>query len=255
MPKKRRTGRNGQIEELETALTNNGKAYREGPKRKKWSIHDLRTIKPLTTAQEDMFHVWFNGNNVVAHGSAGTGKTFLAFYLALLETFERKKQSEIIIIRSAVPTREVGFLPGTLEEKIAQYELPYHDILHELVGKSTSYQDMKDAGVIRFMTTSFLRGLTWDNAVIIIDEGENMTFHEINTIMTRVGNNTRIIFTGDLTQTDLDGSKRLGSSGMPQALNIVRNMKEFEDVCFTVHDIVRSDFVKSWIMAAEEVAA
>ena len=124
-----------------------------------------------------------------------------------------------------------------------------------MIGKNNSYQDMKDAGVIRFMTTSFLRGLTWDNAVIIVEEGENMTFHEINTIMTRVGNNTRIIFTGDLTQTDLDGSKRLGSSGMAQFIEVTRNMKEFEDVCFTVHDIVRSEFVKSWIMATEQVAA
>ncbi len=255
MPKKRRNGRNGHIEELEIALTNNGKAYKEGPKRKTWSTHDLRTIKPLTAAQEDMFHAWFNGDNIVAHGSAGTGKTFLAFYLALLDTFQHKRQSEIIVIRSAVPTREIGYLPGDLDEKTAQYELPYHDIVYELIGKSSSYQDMKDAGVIRFMTTSFLRGLTWDNAIIIIDEGENMTFHEINTIMTRVGHNTRIIFTGDLTQTDLDGSKRLGSSGMTQTLDVIRNMKEFEDVCFTVHDIVRSEFVKSWILATESVAA
>lgn len=255
MPKKQRTGRNGQIKELETALTNNGKAYKEGPKRKTWSTHDLRNIKPLNAAQEDMFHAWFNGSHVVAHGSAGTGKTFLAFYLALLETFQRKTHSEVIVIRSAVPTREVGYLPGTLEEKIAQYELPYHDIVYELIGKNSSYQDMKDAGVIRFMTTSFLRGLTWDNAVIIVEEGENMTFHEINTIMTRVGNNTRIIFTGDITQTDLDGSKRLGASGMAQFIEVTRNMKEFEDVCFTVHDIVRSEFVKSWIMATEQVAA
>lgn len=130
--KQRRNGRQAELDFLETALRSNGKATEEGPKRKHWNMHDLNNIQPLTPTQEDMFHAWFGGNNICAHGTAGTGKTFLAFYLALTELFA-KRQGKITIVRSAVPTREVGFLPGTLEEKMAQYEQPYHDILWELV--------------------------------------------------------------------------------------------------------------------------
>lgn len=240
-----------EIESLSLALSLNGKAQEEGHKRKHWSMHDLKTIKPLTVAQEDLFHAWFNDKHICAYGSAGTGKTFLALYLALSEVLNRQ-QSHIIIVRSAVPTRDVGFLPGTLEEKTALYELPYHDILADLVGRNSTYADMKEAGLIEFVSTSFIRGLTWDNAVVIIDEGENMTFHEIDSIMTRVGENTRIIFTGDLKQTDLDGKKG-NVSGMADAIQVFNKMDKFECVNFTKHDIVRSAFVKSWIIASEEV--
>lgn len=216
-------------------------------------MHDLKTIKPLTPTQEDMFHAWFNGNNICAHGSAGTGKTFLAFYLALTEVLNQR-QNRIILVRSAVPTRDVGFLPGTLEEKMMQYEIPYHDILHELIGRASTYQDMKDAGMIEFHSTSFLRGLTWDNAIIVVDEAENLTFHEIDNVMTRIGHNTRIIFTGDTKQTDLDGSKRQGAEGLTQAMKAFDNMNDFESIQFNVHDIVRSEIVKSWIIACEDAA-
>lgn len=250
---KKRNGRKAEIEYLETALRQNGIAYEEGPKRKTWSIHDLRTIKPLTSTQEDMFHAWFNGKNIAAYGSAGTGKTFLALYLALTEVLSQR-QSRIVLVRSAVPTREIGYLPGSLEEKIAFYELPYHDILKELVDRSSTYKDMKDSGLIDFLTTSFLRGLTWDNCIVVIDEGQNMTFHEIDSIMTRLGENTRVIFTGDLAQSDLDGKKN-GVCGMSKFLKATGNMESFELVRFTVHDIVRSNLVKSWIMASEQAAA
>lgn len=252
MSKKRRNGRKQDIEYYEKALSHNGKAIEEGPKRKTWNVLDLNTIKPLTPAQEDMFHAWINGYHIAAHGSAGTGKTFLALYLALNEVLEGEAR-RVIILRSAVPTRDVGFLPGDLHEKIQYYELPYHDILEELVGRRSTYADMKDAGVIEFMTTSFIRGLTWDNAVIVVDEGENMTWHEINSIMTRVGHNTRIIFTGDLVQTDLDGSKKNGSCGMDKFLKAADEMGGFASIRFGHHDIVRSDFVKSWIKTTEEL--
>lgn len=250
MAKKRRNGRQAEIESLSLALVQNGRAMEEGNKQKHWSKHDIKPIQPLTPTQEDMFHAWYNDKHICASGSAGTGKTFLALFLAINEITE-KRQKKIIIVRSAVPTREVGYLPGTLEEKTALYELPYHDILWELVGRASTYQDMKDAGFIEFMTTSFIRGLTWDNAIIVVDEGENMTFHEIDSIMTRIGENSRIIFTGDMKQTDLDG-KRNGSSGMQEALKIFNRMKEFESLQFNKYDIVRSEFVKSWIIASEE---
>lgn len=246
------TRRNEEIEFLKQALYANGHAMEDGPKRKTWSTKDLKNIKPKTEAQEELFHAWFNGKHLCASGSAGTGKTFLAFYLALNEVFQQRA-NRIIIIRSAVATREVGFLPGTIEEKTMMYELPYHDICHELVGRYSTYQDMKDAGVIEFMTTSFVRGLTWDNAVVIVDETQNMTFHEINSIMTRIGENTRIIMTGDTKQTDLvEHKKHLGCEGMSQALKVFKNLDSFALVHFSKHDIVRSEFVKSWIIACEQ---
>jgi phosphate starvation-inducible protein PhoH len=240
------------VEALNLALVQNGKAMEEGRKIKTWSIHDIKSIKPLTPTQEDVFHAWYNNEHICLHGSAGTGKTFLALYLALEEVLQRNQQ-KIIIVRSAVSTREIGHLPGTLEEKIAEYEHPYQDILHELIGRASTYSDMKDAGIIEFMVTSFVRGLTWDNAIVVVDEGENMTFHEIDSIMTRLGKNSRIIFTGDIIQTDLDGKKH-GVSGMADALRVFQEIDDFECVKFNKHDIVRSDFVKSWIIASEETA-
>lgn len=251
--KSTRSRKNEDVEFLKQALYANGHASTEGPKKKSWSTKDLKNIKPKTDAQEELFQAWFAGKHLCASGSAGTGKTFLAFYLALNELFTQRV-NRIIVVRSSVATRDIGFLPGTLEEKTAQYELPYHDICEELIGRFSTYQDMKDAGLIEFMTTSFIRGLTWDNAIIIIDEGQNMTFHEINSIMTRIGENTRIILTGDTKQTDLSESKKhLGTEGMSQAIRVFNNMGSFASIHFTKYDIVRSEFCKQWIVACEEL--
>lgn len=255
MSKRKRNGHhNDEIEQLTRALARNGAAIAEGPRRKKWTLHDLKTIKPLTVAQEEMFHDWFAGQNIIAAGSAGTGKTFIALYLALNEILHSEApQKRIVIVRSAVPTREVGFIPGTLEEKIALYELPYHEIFHQLLGRYSSYEDMKRAGFVEFITTSYIRGLTWDNSIVIVDEGQNMNWHEVNSVMTRVGENTRIIFTGDLPQSDLIKSSR-DSTGMSRLVKVAREMpKSFTVVTFTPHDIVRSEFVKQWIVASENV--
>ncbi len=251
--RKSRNGKNQEIEFLTKAIQLNSTAVLEGPKRKHWSPKDIKKITPLTPTQEETFHSWYNNQNLCLYGSAGTGKTFLAMYLALEEILA-KHQNRIIIIRSAVPTREMGFLPGTLEEKMAQFELPYYNIFHELLGKSSSYQDMKDAGLVEFMSTSYIRGLTWDNAIVILEEVENMTFHEIDSVITRTGENTRVIFAGDIKQSDLVGTKRQGESGMQEALKILCNMDEFDCVAFTTYDIVRGPLVKAWIEASEHAA-
>ena len=239
---------------LEHSWAANKRAMEEGPKRKHWTKHDLKNIRPLTPSQADVFEAFFSGQHICAHGSAGTGKTYVASYLALNEVLRSDTpQDKIIIVRSAVSTRDIGHLPGTMEEKCALYELPYMDIFADLVGRASTYQDMKDAGLVEFHITSFLRGNTWNDAIVIVDEIENMDFHELNTIMTRLGKNTRIILVGDLLQTDLrDGRKASNISGMPEALRVWETMNEFSVFKFNRHDIVRGPLVKSWIVACED---
>lgn len=227
-------------------------AVQDGPKRKNWTKHDLKQVHPLTPTQHEMFEDFFQGFHIVAHGSAGTGKTFLACYLALSELLSTSNDYDrIVIVRSAVPTRDVGFMPGTLDEKVALYELPYKDIFEELLGKHSSYQDMKDAGKVSFCTTSYVRGLTWDNCIVIVDETQSATFHEINSVITRIGKNTRLIVAGDIPQSDLrKGNER---SGMQEFIKVASKMGQFSVISFTHHDIVRSEFVKSWITTCDEV--
>jgi len=240
-----------QVQFLSEMNHHNTLAMEEGPIKKKWSIHDLKHIMPLTEMQEEMFHAFYNGNDICAHGSAGTGKTFLALYLALAELLEKRDQHRIIIVRSAVSTRDIGHLPGTIEEKMSEYERPYREIVAELIGRSSTYDDMKQAGLIEFMSTSYVRGLTWDNAIVIVDEAENMTFHEIDSVMTRLGKNSRVIVTGDIPQTDLV-KRSNDATGLPRAVKVIKNMKSFVEILFTRHDIVRGEFVKAWITAAED---
>jgi phosphate starvation-inducible protein PhoH len=251
MSKKRdRQSRKGNRYEafLENALLANGEARANGPQRKKWSNHDLKTIRPKTDNQEEMFHAWQNCMHVCAYGTAGTGKTFLALYLAMREVFSASTPvDKIKIVRSVVPTRDVGFLPGDLEEKISVYEGPYRDICAELVGRDSTYDDMKAAGLIEFVSTSFIRGATWHDTVVIVDEGQNMSHHEINSVMTRLGDNTRLIFTGDLAQTDL----RAEQTGISRFIDVVSRIPTFGVVKYGHRDIVRNDIVKQWIIANE----
>lgn len=247
-------GHTATIVELTNALALNGQAMREGPKIKTWSKHSLKSIKPLTPTQDDMFHAFLNGKDIVAHGSAGTGKSYIALYLAFNEMLrDPETYRKVIIVRSAVATRDLGFMPGTLEEKTALYEQPYRDILCDLFGRYSTYQDMKDADLITFMTTSFLRGLTWNNAIVIVDECQNMSLHEINSVMTRLGKNSRIIFTGDGQQSDLNARRE--KSGIDTLIQVATEMDDFSIIRFTPHDIVRSERVKSWITALERIAS
>jgi len=217
------------------------------PKRA-WNRRDIRYQKPLTAQQTNMFEAFEDGNHVIAYGTAGTGKTFIALYLALIEMLAPDQPvSNIVIIRSAVQGREIGHMPGTLEEKIAVYEAPYRDILHELTGSPSAYDDMKSSGLIRFASTSFLRGLTYSNSIVIVDEGQNLAFHEINSIMTRIGENSTLFFLGDVAQDDLRKD-----SGMERFLRIASTMRDMAMIRFTREDIVRSDFVRSWIISCEE---
>jgi phosphate starvation-inducible protein PhoH and related proteins len=249
--KKAKNKNKEKISFLEETLRMNAKAVEEGPKKKVWTIHDLKTIYPMTKTQEEMFHVWFQGYNVIASGSPGTGKTFLACFLALNEVLN-KRQTSIKIVRSIVPTRDVGFLKGDLAEKVAEYETPYIDIFWELLGKATSYQDMKQYNIVEFVPTSFIRGVTWNDSIIILEECANMTFHEIDSVMTRTGSNSRIIVAGDTKQTDLINSRNKEVEGLSALIRVAELMEEFEHCVFTKEDIVRDKFVKSWITAVEQ---
>lgn len=250
MSRKRKQSARAQIINLSEALVDNGRAMTEGPKRKTWTKHDLRHTKPLTIAQEDMFHAFFDGQHICAHGSAGTGKSFVAVYLALNELFRSPDIDKIIIVRSAVPTRDMGFMPGTLEEKEAFYELPYADMFADMLGRNSTYQDMKSAGIVKFCTTSYVRGLTWDNAVIIVDEIQNMTMSEIDSVITRTGRDSKLILCGDdKYQQDLKN----GQSCVKDLLRVLSAMKSFSTICFRPEDIVRSELAKSWIKTREEL--
>ena len=225
--------------------------YYEERRQKTWTFHDLETLHLLTDAQLEMFRIFRDGYNLIAFGTAGTGKTFIGLYLALREIFDpQSKTNNITLVRSAVQSRDMGFMPGTLEEKISLYEVPYRDMLCELVGRYSTYDDMKVAGLIQFCTTSFVRGLTWNNSIVIIDEVQNMTFHEINSVITRLGEHSRLIVLGDLAQGDLLKRKQ-ETTGMDRLLRIAEHMDEMKTVEFTHEDIVRSDFVKAWIIACE----
>lgn len=207
----------------------------------------LRTITPKTKNQENVFRDFTNGKNLLIHGLPGTGKTFISLYLALTEIQEYHEYHNITIIRSVVPTRDMGFLPGSVKDKAKVYEAPYQAICTELYGRKDAYDILKNNGVINFETSSFLRGITFDNTIIIVDECQNMSYHELSTIITRVGKNTRIIFCGDYRQTDLvyDDDK----TGLKNFMKIINKMpKYFSCIEFIEDDIVRSGLVKEFII-------
>jgi phosphate starvation-inducible PhoH-like protein len=193
------------------------------------------------------------GNNIVANGFAGTGKSIMGLYLALTDVLrEDSPQKYIKIIRSAVPSREIGHLPGDIEEKISVYEQPYRDIINWLCkDRESTYDNMKDAGLVDFKVTSFVRGLTWNDSVIIVDEAQNMTMQEIHSIMTRIGDNTKIFVCGDFTQNDLL-VKKSDTSGYREFLQIAKKMSCFDVIEYQKEDIVRSAFVREWILAKED---
>jgi len=218
--------------------------------RKKIRIDDLRTIEPLTKNQELFFNAYNDDSELmVLHGVAGTGKSFIALYKAIEEVLDKGKHfHRMIIVRSAVQSREIGHLPGDLEEKLEQYQLPYKAIINNLFsGISDVYDKLTQQGSIEFVSTSFVRGMTFDDSVVIVDECQNLSWEELDTIMTRVGDRSKIIFCGDYRQTDL---KKAGDkSGLFKFLNILREMNGHTRIEFMVDDIVRSRLVKDYILA------
>lgn len=211
-------------------------------------------IKPMTTTQADAFDSWNQGFNVMLHGMPGTGKTFLALYFAFKEVeATHTPYDKVFIIRSTVPSRDQGFLPGTQKQKEAVYEEPYYEIATKLYDRGDAYGILKQKGLVQFASTSYLRGCTFENCIIVVDEVQNMSDQELHTVMTRVGENSRIVFCGDVKQDDLTSERKKEISGLRTFMKIIERMKEFDFVEFGIEDIVRSALVKSYIIERDKL--
>lgn len=218
----------------------------------------LLNIDPLTETQEHFFGEWGSKKNIFAYGAAGTGKTFIALYLALQDIMDENSPYEkLYIVRSLVATREIGFLPGTHDDKAELYQIPYKNMvkhMFEMPDDSSFemlYENLKHQETVSFWSTSFLRGTTLDNAIIIVDECQNLNFHELDSIITRVGENSKIFFCGDATQSDL--TKTAEKNGIVDFMSIIKNMPSFDTVEFQAEDICRSGLVKEYIIAKLEL--
>tara|TARA_Y100001937_G_scaffold66672_1_gene91175 strand:- start:358 stop:1116 length:759 start_codon:yes stop_codon:yes gene_type:complete len=218
----------------------------------------LLDIEPITDNQKKLFDSYSEGKHLVAYGTAGTGKTFISLYNALSDVLDETTPYErIYLVRSLVSTREIGFLPGDHEDKADIYQIPYKNMVKYMFQMPSDadfemlYGNLKAQETIKFWSTSFIRGTTLDNAVIIVDEFQNLNFHELDSIITRVGENSRIIFSGDASQTDL--VKTNDRNGIHDFLNILRKMPSFDIIEYGIDDIVRSGLVKEYIISKLEV--
>ena len=214
-------------------------------------LEDLIEIKPITKNQVKAFDSWNEGENLVLAGSAGTGKTFIAMYLALRSSLEQSTPYyKVIVVRSIVATRDMGYLPGTKEEKVEPFEAPYKSICLELFDyDNAAYNKLINSHQMEFITTSFVRGTQLNNAIVIVDEMQNLNFHELDSVITRIGQNCRVIFSGDYHQSDFKDA--LERDGIQRFLRIVERLKNFSVITFGWDDIVRSGFLRDYIMTKE----
>jgi predicted ribonuclease YlaK len=211
-------------------------------------------IQPLTPAQEKVFEEYSKDKNLFLYGAAGTGKTFVSLYLALRDVMNDKTPyDKVYMVRSLVSTREIGFLPGDHEDKSSLYQIPYKNMVKYMFQMPDDasfemlYGNLKNQGTVSFWSTSFIRGTTLDNCIIIVDESQNLNFHELDSIITRVGQDTKIIFCGDVQQTDL--IKTNEKNGVLNFMSILNTMDEFSMVKFGIEDIVRSGLIKSYLIS------
>lgn len=212
----------------------------------------MKNVEPLTENQKLTFEQYDNGKNLLLHGIAGTGKSFLSIYLSLRTILsETSRYKKLVIVRSVVPTRDMGFLPGNNKEKSKVYEAPYQAIFTELFERGDAYEYLKNKNVVDFISTSFIRGITINDSIIVVDEIANMTLHELDSVITRVGKNCKIIFCGDFRQSDF--TKEHERNGLTDFMRIVERMKSFSFVDFTEQDIVRSSMVKEYIIMKDRL--
>ena len=231
-----------------------GMSKKQMKRRKPINSSYFLDINPITENQEKFFTEWGADKNLFAFGAAGTGKTFIALYLGLKDVIDEDTfYDKVYIVRSLVSTREIGFLPGTHEDKADLYQIPYRNMVRQMFEMPDDnsfemlYDNLKNQETISFWSTSFLRGTTLDNAIIIVDECQNLNFHELDSIMTRVGQDSKIIFCGDINQSDLTRTNE--RNGILDFQRILENMDEFSSIEFGVNDIVRSVLVKSYLIS------
>ena len=236
----------------------NGTVSRAMKKKPPINLEHLRVIEPLTPNQEEVFAAFKEGKNLVLHGAAGTGKTFISLYLALQAVLEPSSPyNKVYMVRSLVPTREIGFLPGDAEDKSDLYQTPYRNMVRYMFNMPDEgafkilYDNLRNQGSIDFWSTSFLRGITLDRAIIIVDEFSNLNFHELDSITTRVGQDSRIIFSGDYTQSDL--VKANERTGVLDFMKITQAMESFSCTEFGINDIVRSGFIRDYLICKHEM--
>lgn len=207
----------------------------------------INEVLPITVNQQLTFNLFNSGDHLMLHGMAGTGKTFLALYLTLNELLNNKSyQDKIFIVRSSVPTRDIGFLPGDQKEKTQVYEAPYQSICNELFNRGDAYEILKQKNIVEFVSTSYLRGVTLKNCYILVDEFSNCNFHELDSVITRVGQHCRLIFCGDFSQSDL--AKADERNGIKKFIQIIKNIIGFSYVEFQKEDIVRSKLVSDYLI-------
>jgi len=235
-----------------------GMTVKQMKRKKPINTDMLRDIEPLTDNQKILFEAYAENKNLVAYGCAGTGKTFITLYNAIKDVLSPTTPYEkIYIVRSLVATREIGFLPGDHEDKSTLYQIPYKHMVKYMFEMSSDadfemlYGNLKTQGTIDFWSTSFIRGTTFDNAIIIVDEYQNLNFHELDSIMTRVGQDSKIMFCGDATQSDL--TKTNERNGIMDFMRVLRLMPSLDIIEFGVEDIVRSGLVKEYILAKMEI--
>ena len=247
MPRKKAAG-------ISTNPIPNGMSIRKMKRKKPINLDYIKKIEPFTPNQSSFFERYAKGQNMVAYGCAGTGKTFITLYNALMDVLDPKTPyDQIYIVRSLVATREIGFLPGDHEDKSYLYQIPYKHMVKYMFEMPDDasfdmlYGNLKTQGTIDFWSTSFIRGTTFDNSILIVDEFQNLNFHELDSMITRVGENSKIMFCGDATQTDL--TKTNERNGIVDFMKILQNMPSFDTIEFTAEDICRSGLVKEYIIS------
>lgn len=212
---------------------------------------NLKNVFPKTENQRRIFSLYNHNKNLLIHGLPGTGKTFISLYLALNDLVNAQID-KVIIFRSAVATRDIGFLPGSARDKVKEFEAPYEEICSKLFDRDDIYHQLKMRNMIEFKPTSFIRGVTFDNAIIIVDEVQNLNDHEISSVITRLGNNTKILMCGDFRQSDF-ATRGVEESGINTLFKTTKLMPSFSHVELGIDDIVRSGIVKEYIQARYEL--
>lgn len=232
-------------------LRQQGKHPRENQQEK--LNFNLKHFDPLTDNQRIAFSSFAHDKNLMLHGIAGTGKSFMAMYLSLKQILNDPDClfKKIVIVRTVVPTRDMGFLPGNSKEKTKVYEAPYYAICSELFGRGDAYDYLKNKNLVEFISTSFIRGITLNDCIVIVDEMQNATLHELDSVITRVGHNCKVIFCGDFRQSDF--TREHEKNGLTDFMRVVKNMRSFNLIEFDANDIVRSALVKEYIILKDKM--